>query len=131
MIAIDSSAVVAILKDEPEAQLLLNAIEAADRCLVSAVTVYEASIVMNRHSGPAGVSDVLDLLESIRAEIRPFTRDMIAIAVAAYQEHGKGTGAKAQLNFGDCISYALAKSLDVPLLFKGNDFAETDIRRCM
>ena len=127
MIVIDSSAIVAILQEEPEAQSFIHIISAEDHCVVSAVTVYEAAIVMNFRTGTAGVADVLDLLASSGVEIQPFTEQAIPIVVAAYQHFGKGTGAKAHLNFGDCVSYALAKSSGARLLFKGSDFAGTDI----
>ena len=128
MIVIDSSAIVAILQEEAEAQRFIEIVSAEDRCVVSAVTVYEAAIVMNFRSGLGGVADVLDFLASSRAEIQPFTEQTIPAAISAYQRFGKGTGARAHLNFGDCVSYALARSLDAPLLFKGKDFAATDIR---
>lgn len=127
MIVVDSSAIVAILQEEPEAQRFLELIK-AEQCFVSAATVFEAAIVMNFRRGAGGVSLLMDLLEASGAEIRPFTSEMIGDAVVAYQRYGKGTTARAKLNFGDCISYVLAKSLDAPLLFKGNDFAETHVK---
>ena len=131
MIVVDSSAVVAALQDEPEAARIIEIIGAEDRSLMSAVSVYETAIVMNSRSGEEGVADVFDFIESSRIEIHPFSPEMISIAVAAYQRFGRGSGSKAKLNFGDCISYAFARSLDVPLLFKGDDFAATDLRGCL
>ena len=97
-------------------------------CVVSAVTVYEAAIVLNARRGSQGVANLFEFVEAGGLEVQPFTTEMISIATAAYQRFGKGTHADAQLNFGDCVSSALAKSLDAPLLFKGDDFAATDIR---
>jgi ribonuclease VapC len=130
VIVIETSAMVAILEGEPEAQRFFEIIE-AEECVVSAVTVYEAAVVINARRGAQGVANLMAFIDASGADIRPFTAEMIDIAVAAYQKYGRGTGAKAKLNLGDCISYALASALDVPLLFKGNDFAATDIRRAL
>jgi len=130
LIVLDSSAVIAILQREQEQERFMRMIEAADRCVISAATVFESAIVMNARRGPRGVAILHQLLASSTAEIHPFTDAMVADAIDAYQRFGKGTGAKAQLNMGDCISYALAKSLAAPLLFKGDDFAATDAVPC-
>lgn len=130
MIVLDSSAIVAILQKEPEEQYFLAIMAGDARCIISAATIFEAAIVMNARRGPRGVAILREFLVSSAAEVHPFTEAMVAEAISAYQRFGKGTGAKAQLNFGDCIAYTLAKSLGAPLLFKGNDFAATDIVPC-
>jgi ribonuclease VapC len=127
MIVVDTSALVAILTREPDHQQCLNLIDAAERRLVSAVTVYEAGIVMLARAGAGGLDDLNDLLQAISAEIVPFDGAQAAAALAAYARYGKGFDPKARLNLGDCASYALAKGLNAPLLFKGTDFAATDI----
>ena len=127
MIVIECSALLAILQEEPEAQRFFHVIESED-CIVSAVTVFEAAIVINARRGAAGVANLMALIDASQADTRPFSSQMIAIALAAYQHYGRGSGSGVKLNFGDCIAYALAKSLDLPLLFKGEDFAATDIR---
>jgi ribonuclease VapC len=130
VIVLDSSAMIAILQKEPDAERYYALIQATDACVVSAVTVFEAAIVMLRRRGPEGVKGLLEFLAELQTDIRPFTEPMISTAVQAYQQFGKGRGSRAQLNFGDCISYALAKSLGVPLLFKGDDFSATDVVAC-
>lgn len=130
MIVIETSAILAILQEEVEAPRFIEAAR-TNHCVASAVTVYEAAVVINARRGAQGVSNLLEFIEASGIEIRLFSVDMISVAIAAYQKYGKGTGAKARLNLGDCAAYALAKSLDVPLLFKGNDFTATDLRSAM
>ena len=127
MIVVDTSALVAILSLEPDASRYAAAVQAADVVKVSAITLLEAGIVMHSKQGPGGVDDLRDLLSSANVEIVPFDGDMARIGTDAFARFGRGSGSPAKLNFGDCASYALAKSLDIPLLFKGNDFSETDI----
>jgi ribonuclease VapC len=127
VVVVETSALLAILQEEPEASRFLDVID-NEQCVVSAATVYEAAIVINARRGAQGVVNLLEYIEAAGFSVSPFAADMIDGAVAAYQTYGRGSGSKARLNFGDCISYALAKSLDAPLLFKGDDFAATDIR---
>ena len=127
MIAIDSSALIAILLHEPERDTFFDRIADAEARKVSAVTVLEAGLVMFGRLGPSGVSDVLDLLTVIDAEIVPFDAHQAQSALTAFGRFGKGVNSKSRLNMGDCASYALAKTLNVPLLYKGNDFPATDI----
>lgn len=128
MIVIDSSALVAILEEEPEADRFLQLLRDAPRRLVSAVIVYETGIVIGVRRGRESADEILAFLEELGVEIVPFAEPHIAGALAAYRRYGKGLHPKARLNLGDCIAYALAKSLSVPLLFKGSDFTETDIQ---
>jgi ribonuclease VapC len=127
VIVIDTSALVAVLDKEPDHVSYAAAMHDADQCIVSALTIYEASVVMLGKRGPAGIDDLRSLLASIGAEIVPFN-DMDAVfATAAYVQFGKGRQNKANLNICDCVAYALAKSRDIPLLYKGTDFRATDV----
>jgi ribonuclease VapC len=128
MIVIDTSALVAILNHEPERTAFFEAIAAADRRLVSAVTYQEAGQVLFARRGSNGLYDLEDFLAFIKAEIIPHDVHLAAFAVAAFQRFGKGIDPKARLNFCDCAAYALAKAMNAPLLFKGNDFTATDVR---
>jgi ribonuclease VapC len=123
---IDTSALVAVLNDEPERHAFAAAIERDPVRLISAVSVLEASLVLEGRAGAEKVDDLDLLLAKIGARIVVFTADDITSARAAYQQFGKGRH-PANLNFGDCFAYALASSTGEPLLFKGNDFAQTDL----
>ena len=123
---IDSSALVAILRYEPEAELMTRSIASAARRVVSACNLLEASIVMEGRFGEAGGRDLDLFLAKLRIEIAPFTPDHAGIARRAFRLFGKGRH-PAGLNFGDCCAYALAKETGEPLLFKGDDFSRTDI----
>ena len=127
MIAIDTSALVAIAFDEPECEVFQGAIVEADQVLVSAVTVVEARMVLHGRKGPAGLATLDAILGSPKLEIVSPSPEELDIAHAAFVAYGKGSGHPAQLNFGDLFSYALAKARDVPLLYKGDDFVHTDI----
>jgi ribonuclease VapC len=126
MIVVDSSALIAILTREPEHQTFLEMLDRMERRLLSAVTYYETGIVMRMRVGPGGIDDLDDLIQGLSAEIVPFDQEQAAAALAAYSRYGKGID-PARLNLGDCASYALAKTLGAPLLFKGEDFAATDV----
>ena len=126
MIVVDTSAIVAILKGEIEARSFLEIIVDEDRCFLSAVGLFEASMVMIGR-GPAAAANDLDALVRRRGiEIVPFDEEQARQSRAAFVRFGKGRH-PAALNFGDCVSYALARSLGLPLLFKGTDFAKTDV----
>jgi ribonuclease VapC len=124
---VDSSAIVAIVFDENDAASMRSHIESTRRVLMAAPSYFETSMVLAGKKGP-GVFDMLDdLLRELGIEIVPFDAGQAALAREAFLRYGKGRHAAA-LNFGDCMAYALAKSLDVPLLHKGTDFAATDLR---
>jgi ribonuclease VapC len=126
MIVVDTSAVIAILEKEPDAALFAEAIAEADSPVISAGTVVELGIVMwNRH-GPKAADMVDWLIQETGLQIENVTAQQAQLAREAYAAYGKGR-AKAGLNYGDCFSYALAKETGLPLLFKGRDFAATDI----
>lgn len=124
---IDSSAVLAILFGEPDALEIAEAIEAATVRRISAANWLETAIRIENGSGPIGGNAFDDLIREASLIIEPVTVDQVAIARAAYRAYGKGSGHPAQLNFGDCFAYGLAKATGEPLLFKGRDFARTDI----
>ena len=130
MIAIDSSALIAIFKVESDAEQLALAIQHDPAPIISAVSVLECSIVIRatRSLAPHQAEAWIDeMLAKGRIDVRPATPEQLAIARAAHIQYGKGTGHPAQLNFGDCFAYALARAMDVPLLYRGQDFAKTDI----
>ena len=125
---IDTSAIVAILQNEAEQDAFIEAIESAEICLVSAASFIEASIVILTRYGMDGILDLDLFMAKAGIEISSVDSDQANIARRAFRDFGRGRH-PAELNFGDCFSYALAKSLDLPLLFKGNDFSKTDIRQ--
>lgn len=126
---IDASAVVAILREESGAEGLLRRLTAAGSRRISAASLLETAIVLEGKFGERG-GDQLDLfLARAQIEIAPVTAEQIRIARAAWRRYGKGKGHPAQLNFGDCFSYALAESLGEELLYQGADFSHTDVAR--
>jgi ribonuclease VapC len=131
MIAVDSSAIVAILKLEPDFEILLRRLLQDDERAISAATLLETSVVLRTLDKASASDDALDTLVAKHLSVRDVTADHVRIAREAHLRFGKGMGHPAQLNFGDCFSYALAKSLDVPLLYKGGDFAKTDIKSAL
>lgn len=128
---IDSSAVVAIIRDEPDAAALTEAVLRAGRVRMSAATHLETAIVVDARRDPVAVRVVDTILSRFGVEIEAFTAEHAEIARAAYRDFGKGSGHRAQLNFGDCFSYALAKATGEPLLYKGDHFGHTDIRSAL
>jgi ribonuclease VapC len=125
VIVIDSSALVAIIYDEPEADAFSLAIVNAENAWMSAATWLESAIVVERARGPAGRIRFDKTVEALEIEIVPFDAAQAAVAHEAFVRFGKGRH-KAGLNFGDCMSYALAKTRKAKLLCKGADFAATD-----
>lgn len=126
MIAIDTSAIIAILKGEHGAGVFAHAIAEAERCFFSAVGFLEASMVMIGRGAPV-LADRLDgLVRELDIQIVPVDEKLVRESRAALIRFGKGRH-PAGLNFGDCVSYALAHSRGLPLLYKGDDFAKTDV----
>jgi ribonuclease VapC len=123
---IDTSALLAILQDEPERRKFNEAIEMADSRRMSAATFVESSMVVESRFGAEGVRDLDRLIERAEVEIVPVDVQQARTAREAFARFGKGRHA-AGLNFGDCFSYALARVLGEPLLFKGEDFGRTDV----
>ncbi len=127
MIVVDSSALIAILRREPEADAFLEIIATADRCLLSAVSLLETSLVLAGRSGDASSWIELDaLVAQAGIEVVPQDAALTATARVAFLRYGKGRHG-AGLNLGDCAVYALASNRNLPLLFKGEDFAQTDL----
>jgi ribonuclease VapC len=127
MIAVDTSALMAIVLNEPEADACIAALEADDDLVISAGTVAEALIVAHRR----GVRDEMErLLDGLGFEIASVTPDAARRIAQAYANWGKGMH-PAALNFGDCFAYDTAKQHDCPLLYIGGDFARTDIQRAI
>lgn len=127
MIAVDTSALVAIALAEPERDLFKAAILGATKAAVSSVSALEFRMVVYGRRGPRGLVQAQALLDFPNVEIAYPGRAEMDAALAAFVLFGKGSGHPASLNFGDLFSYALAKVRGLPLLFKGNDFAKTDI----
>ena len=125
---VDTSALIAILQAELEADLLLDAILQADQVQMSAATFVEAGVVIDAQRDPV-LSRMFDtLLKELGVEISPVSVDQAILARQAYRDFGKGSGHPARLTFGDCFSYAAAVAADDVLLFKGDDFRHTDVR---
>ena len=127
MIVVDTSAVIAILGGEPEAENFRRLLSLSDDSRISAASLVEAAQVASRWGDVAVVAGLDGLLSALQIEVAPFDQVQFRIARDAFLRFGKGRGHPAQLNQMDCISYALAKALDAPLLFKGDDFLKTDI----
>ena len=127
MIAVDTSAIVAILRLEPEAAAFSRRIERAAAVCMSAVCLQEASMVLaGRHADSAAWSELDRILQDMEIEIIPHDAELARMVRDAFLRFGKGRH-PARLNCGDCASYALAKKYNIPLLFKGADFSGTDI----
>ena len=126
MIVVDTSALIAILDEEPDASTYAAAIADADPPLISAASVVEAGIVMFNRRGTKAAQKVDRLIEESGFQIESVTAQHARLARDAYATYGKGQKT-AGLNFGDCFSYALAKATGLRLLFKGRDFSRTDI----
>lgn len=124
---VDSSAIMAILLDEPERDAFQSAIADSTTCYISAVSVLETGIGLRRKIGPEGVHLFAEFLRAAEIEVVAFDGDQVAYALAADADYGKGLNRPGKLNFGDCATYALAKATGLPLLFKGDDFSATDI----
>jgi len=132
MIAVDSSALIAIFENEIDARLYAEAIRKADRLMISAVNVHETGIVTHARHGAAAVNRMWRFLKTENDfQIIPFDEAQAREALAAFTRFGKGINPKARLNLADCAAYALAKTFDVPLLFKGDDFVHTDIKSAL
>lgn len=123
---IDSSALLAILQDEPERRAFLEALDRADRRRMSVANFVEVSIVVDARSGPAGLLDLDRFLSKASFELVPVDVAQAHLAREAFSRFGRGRH-RAGLNYGDCFAYALARSLGEQLLCKGDDFVHTDV----
>lgn len=125
---VDSSALIASLSNEPDAETFREALRRSPMCSMSALNVLESRVVAVMRFGEAMLAELELLLVKLPVTIVAFDHEQASLAFAAYRRFGKGTGQKAGLNLGDCAAYALAGSLDQPLLFKSNDLIHTDVR---
>lgn len=125
---IDTSALIAILLDEPERRAFNERIEAAQRRLLSAVSLVETALVIESRVGEAGGRELDLFIHRAGIEVAPADLEQAELARHAFRTYGKGRH-RAGLNFGDCFAYALAKATGEPLLFKGGDFSLTDVAR--
>jgi len=130
LIVVDSSALIAIYFNEPEKVSFALAVVSVDAPCIGAPNFLEASMVAETRHGEAGCRELDRIAANLGLEIVPFDASHIQGARDAFRRFGKGRH-RASLNFGDCCAYALAKLRDVPLLFKGNDFALTDLKRAL
>ena len=123
---VDTSALVAIFLLEPEAEQFAHRILEAPRAAISAANLLEAGIILDARIGHEDSSELDEFIADVGLEVEPVTVDQVRVARQAYRTYGSGNH-PARLNFGDCFAYALAKTTGLPLLFKGDDFAQTDV----
>jgi ribonuclease VapC len=128
---VDTSALVAILLEEPDWLPLAEALSAAASAKLSAASFVELVIVVDRRGTPVLSRKADEFLERLEIRIEPVTERQARIAREAYRDYGRGSGHPANLNFGDCFAYALARDLGEPLLYKGTDFSHTEIRSAL
>ncbi len=128
---VDSSALVALLLDEPESAVIATELTRSASNRISAGSYVEAAIVIDGRRSPVASSRFDALLELHSIGIEPVTAEQAAIARQAYRDYGRGSGNPARLNFGDCFAYALAKVTGEPLLYIGDDFGHTDLRSAL
>lgn len=128
---VDTSAIIAILKEEDDAAVYAQAIASADVRRLSAASYLESGIVLDSQRDPIISRGLDDLLQEADFVVQPVTERQAHLARQAYTDFGKGSGHPAGLNFGDCLSYALALDLREPLLWKGNDFGHTGVQSAL
>ena len=124
---VDTSALIAILRDEPDAMSYAKAIAGASVRRISAANYVETAAIIDASRDPIASRRFDDLLREAQVMVEPVTEAQARIAREAYRDFGRGSGHPARLNFGDCFAYALAKATNEPLLFKGDDFPNTDV----
>ncbi len=130
MIVVDASAIVAILTGEPEDESLMTALEGKSQITTSPVAVYEATLGVARVlrlSVEEAETSVMEFLRLARIVVQPIQPEIVHVALQAFARYGKGRRHPARLNMGDCFIYAHAKAAGAPLLYKGDDFSNTDI----
>lgn len=129
---VDASAIVAILTEESDAELLAGELDRAIDPITSPIAIWESAASISRKTGRRAeqeLPDILAFLELARVVIVPVDLAIVAAAIGAFDRYGRRSGHRADLNMGDCFAYAFAKAHDVLLLYKGKDFALTDVRR--
>ena len=124
---VDTSAIIAILRDEPEAESFARIIERARFRRVSAANYLEAALVIDASRSPIASRKFDDFFREASFAVEAVTAEQAQVAREAYRDFGKTSGHPAKLNLGDCFAYALAKVMREPLLFKGQDFSHTDV----
>jgi ribonuclease VapC len=127
LIAVDTSALIAVTNHEPERARFLLLLASEDRRLISAVSLLETRMVVYGRFGVVGIERLETWLNVMPLEVVPFDEAQAAAAFAAFTIYGKGFNPRSRLNFCDCVAYALAKTFNVRLLFKGDDFLATDV----
>lgn len=127
-VVIDSSICVAIFKGESDTDDLTDRTFSYERRVMSAATWLESAIVCEGSTKEGGAAQLDRIMASLGIEVVPLTVQQARLALQAFKRFGKRRGARASLNYGDCFVYALAKELGAPILFKGSDFAQTDIQ---
>ena len=130
MIVIDTSAIVALLSNETDADFYEAAIAGAEESCISAASALECTFVLESRYGEAGTQKLDQLFLEQGIAVIPFDEEQLQLARAAFRRFGRGRH-PARLNFGDCFAYGLAKQLAAPLLFKGEDFRQTDIESAL
>ena len=130
MIVVDSSALLAIYFDEPEKASFSELLVSDDSPRIGAPNLVQASMVAEARNGEAGCRQLDRIVGNLGIDVVAFEAAHVHAAREAFRRYGKGRH-RASLNFGDCCAYALAKSLGLPLLFKGDDFALTDLKRAL
>ena len=128
---VDSSALIAISRGEPESAICFRTLLDSPLTRISAANWLEATIVVDGWRDPEASRELDALIERFKVTVEPVTIHQARIAREAYRRFGRGSGHPAKLNFGDCFAYALAKNLNEPLLFVGQDFVHTDVRRVL
>jgi ribonuclease VapC len=128
VIAVDTSALIAIFTNEDDAARYADVIAGAQRALIGSPTVLEFVLVCRRRFGVVAVDEASAFLARLDFEILPWTPQLLPAAIDALRRYG---GAPAKLNFGDCLTYAVAKSVGLPLLYKGDDFSHTDLKSAL
>ena len=128
---VDSSALIAISRGEPESAICFRTLLDSPLTRISAANWLEATIVVDGWRDPEASRELDVLIERFKVTVEPVTIHQARIAREAYRRFGRGSGHPAKLNFGDCFAYALAKDLDEPLLFVGQDFVHTDVCRVL
>ena len=128
---VDSSVLIAVLTNETDGPALARVLDRASVLQISAATYLETFAVIDKYRDPVLSAGLDDLLLDLEVAIEPVTAEQACIARQAYRDFGRGSGHKANLNFGDCFAYALARVRREPLLYKGDDFIHTDIRSAM
>jgi len=126
-VVLDTSAIIAVLRDEPEAPALARAMASAGSLHLSTASYVETGAVIDGSRDPVATRRLDELLGVLGVVLEPVTQEQARIARAAYRDFGRGSGHRANLNYGDAFAYALAKARDEPLLFKGDDFGHTDV----